>query len=99
MNLPDLSNVMPFHVALTLFLMFFMSTLGIYAARALAHCCRILYHAAEAAFAPDDVPAQDFDPTCRQKGESRMMSCGTLMVPDPDRPVRGKYVFLDGERW
>ena len=53
MNLPDLSNVMPFHIGVTLFLAFFASTLGILAAKGFAHCCRVVYKAAEAAFAPD----------------------------------------------
>ena len=54
MSIPDLSNVMPFHIGVTLFLAFFASTLGILAARGFAHCCCILFHAAEAAFAPEN---------------------------------------------
>ena len=47
MNLPDLSNVMPFHIGITLFLAFFMSTLGVLAAKALGHCLKVLYKALE----------------------------------------------------
>ena len=47
MNLPDLANVMPFHIGITLFLAFFASTLGILAAKALGHCLKVLYHTVE----------------------------------------------------
>ena len=43
--MPDLSNVMPIHIGITLFLGFFASTLGIFAARALARCLRDVYDA------------------------------------------------------
>ena len=43
--MPDLSNVMPIHIGITLFLGFFASTLGVYAARAIARCFRDVYDA------------------------------------------------------
>ena len=43
--MPDLSNVMPMHIGITLFLGFFASTLGIFAARAIARCLRDVYDA------------------------------------------------------
>ena len=61
MSLPDLSNVMPFHIGITLFLAFFASTMGIYVAKGFAHCAGILFHAAEEAFTPDDVPEVELD--------------------------------------
>ena len=43
--MPDLSNIMPLHIGITLFLGFFSSTLGIFAARAIARCLRDVYDA------------------------------------------------------
>ena len=43
LKMPDLSNVMPIHIGITLFLGFFSATLGIFAARAIARCLRDVY--------------------------------------------------------
>ena len=44
----NLSNVMPLHIGISMFLIFFSAALGIYAARALALCLRDIYEAATA---------------------------------------------------